>query len=118
MNLSEKHCVPCRGGVPALQGEELERLKQELPTWQVVDGHHLLKTFTFPDFKTALAFVNRAGEIVAWNEGDVESIFVEVDLDGGYRIFDGDDLIDVNWVQRRPHLYGAFVDPGNYGSLR
>jgi 4a-hydroxytetrahydrobiopterin dehydratase len=63
MNLSEKHCVPCRGGVPALQGEELERLKQELPTWQVVDGHHLLKTFTFPDFKTALAFVNRAGEI-------------------------------------------------------
>jgi len=29
----------------------------------VVDGHHLLKTFTFPDFKTALAFVNRAGEI-------------------------------------------------------
>ena len=68
MNLSEKHCVPCRGGVPALQGEELERLKQELPTWQVVDGHHLLKTFTFPDFKTALAFVNRAGE-VAEEEG-------------------------------------------------
>ena len=63
MNLSEKHCVPCRGGVPALKGEELERLKQELPTWQVVDDHHLLKTFTFPDFKTALAFVNRAGEI-------------------------------------------------------
>ena len=68
MNLSEKHCVPCRGGVPALKGEELERLKQELPTWQVVDGHHLLKTFTFPDFKTALAFVNRAGE-VAEEEG-------------------------------------------------
>jgi 4a-hydroxytetrahydrobiopterin dehydratase len=63
MNLSEKHCVPCRGGVPALQGEELERLKQELPTWQVVDGHHLVKTFSFPDFKTALGFVNRAGEI-------------------------------------------------------
>ena len=63
MNLSEKHCVPCRGGVPALQGEELERLKQELPTWQVMDGHHLLKTFSFPDFKTALGFVNRAGEI-------------------------------------------------------
>lgn len=63
MKLSEKHCVPCRGGVPPLQGEQLEQLKQQLPTWQVVDGHHLLKSFSFPDFRTALAFVNRAGEI-------------------------------------------------------
>ena len=50
MSLAEKHCVPCRGGVPALQGEELDRLKHQLPDWQVVDGHHLVKTFTFPDF--------------------------------------------------------------------
>ena len=63
MTLSEKKCVPCRGGVPALQGEELERLKQQLPDWQVVDGHHLLRTFTFPDFRTALDFVNKAGAI-------------------------------------------------------
>jgi 4a-hydroxytetrahydrobiopterin dehydratase len=75
MNLSEKHCVPCRGGVPALQGEELERLKRELPTWQVVDGHHLVKTFSFPDFKTALAFVNRAGEI-AETEGHHPDLFL------------------------------------------
>ena len=63
MSLAEKHCVPCRGGVPALQGEELEKLKSQLAGWQVVDGHHLLKTYTFPDFRTALDFVNKAGEI-------------------------------------------------------
>jgi 4a-hydroxytetrahydrobiopterin dehydratase len=63
VNLSQKHCVPCRGGVPALKGEELERLKQQLPEWQVVDGHHLIRTFTFSDFKTALDFVNKAGAI-------------------------------------------------------
>jgi len=63
MSLSDKHCVPCRGGVPALQGEELERLKQQIPEWQVVDGHHLIRSFTFPDFKTALEFVNKAGAI-------------------------------------------------------
>jgi predicted amidohydrolase len=62
--------------------------------------------------------VDRAGEIVAWNEGDVDHIFAAVDLDGGYKIFDGDDLVDINWVQRRPHIYGAFVDPDCYGSLR
>jgi 4a-hydroxytetrahydrobiopterin dehydratase len=63
MSLSEKHCVPCRGGVPALQGEELDRLKQQLPEWQVVDGHHLIRTFAFPDFRIALDFVNKAGAI-------------------------------------------------------
>jgi 4a-hydroxytetrahydrobiopterin dehydratase len=63
MSLAEKHCVPCRGGVPPLSGEALETLKAQLPDWQVVDGHHLARTFTFPDFKTALEFVNRAGAI-------------------------------------------------------
>ena len=63
MSLSTKHGVPCRGGVPALKGEELERLKSQVPGWQVVDGHHLWKAFTFPDFRTALDFVNRTGEI-------------------------------------------------------
>ena len=68
MSLAEKHCVPCRGGVPALQGKELEKLKSQITGWQVVDGHHLLKTYTFPDFRTALDFVNKAGEI-AESEG-------------------------------------------------
>ena len=62
--------------------------------------------------------ISRKGDVLAWNEGDVDSIFAEVDLDGGYRIFDGDDFVDVNWMQRRPHLYGLFVDPDCYGSLR
>jgi 4a-hydroxytetrahydrobiopterin dehydratase len=63
MSLDEKHCVPCRGGVPPLQGEELKRLEAQVPGWRVVDGHHLERSFPFPDFRTALAFVNRAGEI-------------------------------------------------------
>jgi len=63
MSLAEKHCVPCRGGVPPLQGPELERLRAQLPDWQVVNGHHLERTFAFPDFKSALDFVNRAGAI-------------------------------------------------------
>ena len=63
MNLAGKHCVPCRGGVPAVQGEQLEELKAQVPGWQVVNGHHLTKIYTFPDFRTALDFVNKAGAI-------------------------------------------------------
>ncbi len=63
MSLADKHCVPCRGGVPPLKGEQLELMKAQVAGWQVVAEHHLAKTFTFPDFRTALEFVNRAGAI-------------------------------------------------------
>lgn len=67
-DLASKHCVPCRGGVPALQGKELEDLAKQVPGWKVVDGHHLARTYEFSDFKTALEMVNRIGD-VAEQEG-------------------------------------------------
>ena len=61
--LSSRTCVPCRGGVPPLQGKELADLHTQLPNWQVVNEHHLTRGFTFPDFKQALDFVNRVGAV-------------------------------------------------------
>jgi 4a-hydroxytetrahydrobiopterin dehydratase len=63
VSLADQTCVPCQGGVPALKGAELEALKSQLPGWEVVNEHHLHRVFKFPDFKTALDFVNRAGAI-------------------------------------------------------
>jgi 4a-hydroxytetrahydrobiopterin dehydratase len=63
MELAQKQCVPCRGGVPPLKGAELEDLKRQLAGWDVVNEHHLKKTYPFPDFQKALDFVNRAGAI-------------------------------------------------------
>jgi 4a-hydroxytetrahydrobiopterin dehydratase len=40
-SLASKTCIPCRGGVPPLQGKELESLRQQVPQWNVVnDAHH------------------------------------------------------------------------------
>lgn len=62
--LAEKECVPCRGGVPPVQGEELEQLSAELDEgWRVVDGHHLEKAFEFEDWAAAQEFVNRVGDL-------------------------------------------------------
>ena len=61
--LAEKTCVPCRGGVPPLKGNELEALRKEIPQWRVVNEHHIVRSFTFPDFKQALNFANRVGEL-------------------------------------------------------
>jgi len=75
MSLAQKHCVPCRGRVPPLQGAALETLKAQVPGWQVVDAHHLTRTFTFPDFRTALDFVNRVGA-VAEAEGHHPDVYL------------------------------------------
>ena len=62
--LATRHCVPCRGGTPRLRGEEIVALRRQLHAdWQVVDEHHLERTFRFPDFRQALAFTNRVGEL-------------------------------------------------------
>ncbi len=61
--LANKTCVPCRGGVPPLAGEELAALQKQVKGWEVVEGHHIRKTVNFPDFRQALAFVNRVGEV-------------------------------------------------------
>lgn len=61
--LASKQCVPCRGGVPPLKGEALKTLQRQVEGWNVIDEHHLLKTFTFPDFREALDFVNQVGRI-------------------------------------------------------
>ena len=90
MGLSDKHCVPCRGGVPPLKGEPLEALKAQVPGWQVVEEHHLTKTFTFPDFLSALDFVNRVGAVaeaeghhpdlyLAWGKVDVKTWTHKID---------------------------------------
>lgn len=61
--LASKTCMPCRGGVPPLAGNELDALAKQVPEWEVVNGHHIKRTFQFPDFLQALAFVNKVGEI-------------------------------------------------------
>ena len=67
-SLAERNCVPCRGGVPALSGQALHSLSHQLPNWDVVEEHHITRTFKFPDFKQALAFVNRVG-VLAEEQG-------------------------------------------------
>ena len=63
-DLAGKDCVPCRGGVPPLKGADLERLLAQLDNgWQIVDEHHLVKKLKFQDFREALAFTNRVGEL-------------------------------------------------------
>ena len=60
--LAQGKCVPCRGGVPPLTGEERSRLLTELGgDWAVVDGHHLEMVYRLDNFRQALDFTVRVG---------------------------------------------------------
>jgi 4a-hydroxytetrahydrobiopterin dehydratase len=64
--LADRKCVPCHGGVPTLKGNKLAEIHQQLADpaqWKIVNEHHIVRACKFPDFKSALAFVNRVGEV-------------------------------------------------------
>lgn len=73
--LASKTCVPCRGGVPPLQGAELAALQKQVDSWNVVQEHHIIKTFAFPNFQKALDFVNKVGA-VAEEQGHHPDIYL------------------------------------------
>jgi len=62
--LAEKECVPCKGGTPPLKGEDLRLMAGKLGHgWHVVEEHHLEKEFKFANFREALVFTNKVGEL-------------------------------------------------------
>ncbi len=89
-DLARKQCVPCRGGVPALSGKELENLSKQVPLWKVINAHHISRAFVFPDFRQALAFVNKVGELaeeqghhpdilLAWGKAEITTWTHKID---------------------------------------
>jgi 4a-hydroxytetrahydrobiopterin dehydratase len=63
-DLASMVCVPCKGGVPPFTREQIEPYLADLDNdWRVVDDHHLEKEFKFKNFRQALDFTNRVGEL-------------------------------------------------------
>ncbi len=64
MNLSDKSCVPCRGGVSKLPIDAAQELLAQTPGWGLIhDGTRLERRFTFKNFAFALDFVNQVGAV-------------------------------------------------------
>ncbi|MFG0833381.1 4a-hydroxytetrahydrobiopterin dehydratase [Aeromonas bivalvium] len=64
--LANQHCEACRADAPRVSEEELAQLMRALPDWQPVSEQgalQLRREFTFGNFKEALAFTNRVGEL-------------------------------------------------------
>lgn len=64
LDLADAHCKPSNGKVAPLRQDTLKVLYTQLDgNWQIINGHHLEKEYTFDNFREALAFTNRVGEV-------------------------------------------------------
>ena len=62
-DLAQKECVPCRGGVPPLDREEIAAFLGKVDDWALRGEHKIHKSFSFPDFAEAWAFVARVAHL-------------------------------------------------------
>jgi 4a-hydroxytetrahydrobiopterin dehydratase len=64
VDLKEKKCVPCEGGVPPLGEKDIRELLEQLPPdWKVTDNKKISKTFQFEDFKRGMAFAQEIARV-------------------------------------------------------
>lgn len=64
--LSQQQCEACRSDAPRLTDEQIAEYRREVPEWQIVERDGIMqleRVFTFPDFRQALAFTDRVGEL-------------------------------------------------------
>ncbi len=64
MELTQKKCKPCEGGVPTLTEHQVENYRKTLKTkWEVEDNRKIRRPFEFKDFKGTINFVNKVADI-------------------------------------------------------
>ena len=80
-DLSNKHCVPCEGGTPALTIEEAASLAKSLHAdWSLSDdGRFIRREFKFRNFAKTVYFLN----MVIWM-ADKEMHHPDVEFGYGY----------------------------------
>ena len=81
--LDQKKCVPCEGGVTPLSADAAKGLLAQTPGWEFAkEGKAISRHFKFKNFKQAIAFVNKVGEIA-----EAEGHHPDISLGWGYAEF-------------------------------
>lgn len=80
VDLANKRCVPCEGGVPPLSDEEAEALVASVPGWTIsADSQQISRSWTVKNFVAGIDFLNKVAAL-AEEEGHHPDLHLE-----GYR---------------------------------
>ena len=78
-NLTQQKCTACHKDAPRVTETDITELKPQIPDWQMIEVEgqsRLERTYTFPDFVSAIAFTNKVGE-AAEAEGHHPALLTE-----------------------------------------
>ena len=66
-DLADKKCIPCEGGIPSFNLEEIHKYLKKVDGWDVESVNqkdfYIIKNFKFDNFLESQSFVNKVGEI-------------------------------------------------------
>ena len=66
-DLADKKCIPCKGGIPNFDINEMHKYLKMVDGWKVESDENkiyfLLKEFKFKNFKESQEFINKVGDI-------------------------------------------------------
>jgi 4a-hydroxytetrahydrobiopterin dehydratase len=64
MDLTEKKCKPCEGGVPPLNQKEIAEYKKQISVnWKVAELRKLTREFSFINYTHTMEFVNKVADL-------------------------------------------------------
>ncbi len=106
--LSEQKCEACSPETRRLEGEELHRYCNRLQDgWELIEEHHLKKTYAFNNFREALDFTVKLGEM-----SEEEAHHPEIRLSWGKvtvkiytHVIDGLSRNDFIWAAKADELF-------------
>ena len=62
--ISQKKCIPCKGGIPPLKKNDIDKFIKELDSdWIVYNSKEIRKEYIFKTYKAAIIFVNNVAEL-------------------------------------------------------
>ncbi len=66
-DLADKKCIPCEGNIPPFDKSEIHKYLKKVDGWNVENNEqksfHLIKKFSFKNFKESQNFVNEISRI-------------------------------------------------------
>ncbi len=67
--LTAKKCTACEGDTPPLTKEQVAEHLPAVPEWKLTDdGKMIRRKYRFPDFVSAMAFLQKVGELAEQEE--------------------------------------------------
>ena len=66
-DLADKKCIPCEGGIPSFNIDEIHKYLKKIDGWKVESveekDYYIIKDFKFNNFLESQSFVNKVGVI-------------------------------------------------------